>query len=44
MKFVGLISGGKDSIYNIIECIKRGHELVCLCNLCPLQGNLHNIK
>ena len=35
MKFIGLISGGKDSIYNIILCIKAGHELVCL-------GNLHH--
>ena len=33
MKFIGLISGGKDSIYNILECIRAGHELVCLGNL-----------
>jgi len=33
MKFIGLISGGKDSIFNILECIKAGHELVCLGNL-----------
>lgn len=33
MKFVGLISGGKDSIYNIVECVSYGHELVCVANL-----------
>lgn len=35
MKFVALISGGKDSFYNIHHCISRGHELVCLANLYP---------
>jgi diphthamide synthase (EF-2-diphthine--ammonia ligase) len=30
MKIIGLISGGKDSIYNLLECIKVGHEIVCL--------------
>ena len=35
MKFVALISGGKDSCYNIMKCKEFGHELVCLANLCP---------
>ena len=35
MKFVGLISGGKDSHYNIFHCIKNGHSLACLANLRP---------
>ncbi|KAL6945751.1 hypothetical protein ACO0OE_002728 [Hanseniaspora uvarum] len=35
MKFVGLISGGKDSHYNILHCIKNGHSLTCLANLRP---------
>jgi len=35
MKFVALISGGKDSIYNIMECVAHGHELVCVANLHP---------
>jgi diphthine-ammonia ligase len=35
MKFVSLISGGKDSIYNTIECVAMGHELVCVANLAP---------
>jgi len=33
MKIVGLISGGKDSIYNLIECVSVGHEIVCVANL-----------
>ncbi len=33
MKVVGLVSGGKDSIYNLHECVAHGHELVCLANL-----------
>ena len=37
MKFVGLISGGKDSAFNIMKCIENGHELVCLANLYPVE-------
>ena len=32
-KFVGLISGGKDSIFSIIKSIEDGNELVVLGNL-----------
>ncbi|EGG21287.1 endoribonuclease L-PSP domain-containing protein [Cavenderia fasciculata] len=35
MKLVGLISGGKDSIYNLIECIRNGHEVIALAHLKP---------
>ena len=35
MKVIGLISGGKDSFYNLMQCVARGHEVVCLGNLCP---------
>ena len=35
MKFVGLISGGKDSIFNLVQCVGYGHELVCTANLHP---------
>ncbi len=35
MKFVGLISGGKDSIFAILKCLQTGLELVCLANLKP---------
>jgi diphthine-ammonia ligase len=38
MKFVGLISGGKDSIFNCLQLVKAGHELVCLANLYPPTG------
>jgi len=33
MKVIGLISGGKDSIFNLIECVAHGHEIVALANL-----------
>ncbi|KAI3651836.1 hypothetical protein MP228_003139 [Amoeboaphelidium protococcarum] len=36
-RVVGLISGGKDSIFNLIHCQQNGHELVCLANLYPHQ-------
>lgn len=35
MKFLALLSGGKDSCYNIVKCTQYGHELVCLANLTP---------
>ena len=35
MKFVALMSGGKDSCYNITLCLSLGHELVCAANLYP---------
>jgi diphthine-ammonia ligase len=38
MKFVGLVSGGKDSLFNILHCIENGHELACLANLHPPEG------
>ncbi|KAA8917103.1 hypothetical protein TRICI_000775 [Trichomonascus ciferrii] len=38
MKFVGLVSGGKDSLFNILHCVENGHELVCLANLHPPEG------
>lgn len=37
MKFVALLSGGKDSVYNVVECVGMGHELLCV-------GNLHGPK
>ena len=35
MKVVGLISGGKDSCYNLMKCVENGHQLVALINLYP---------
>ena len=35
MDLVGLVSGGKDSIYNLLEAVRLGHRVVCLANLHP---------
>jgi diphthine-ammonia ligase len=37
MKVVGLVSGGKDSIYNLMKCVKHGHHIVALANLRPVD-------
>eukprot|EP01039_Chlorochromonas_danica_P001141 gene1141-1246_t len=39
MDFVALLSGGKDSCYNIYQCQQYGHRLVCVANLHPPQEN-----
>lgn len=43
MKFVALVSGGKDSCYNILHCLKNEHELVALANLCPKKDNIQEL-
>lgn len=35
MKVVALISGGKDSCYNLIKCIQYQHTIIALANLQP---------
>lgn len=35
---VGLLSGGKDSCYNLCHCAKQGHKIVALATLAPPQG------
>lgn len=35
MRVVGLISGGKDSCYNMMQCVASGHEIIALANLRP---------
>ncbi|XP_071441339.1 uncharacterized protein [Hetaerina americana] len=35
MRVVALISGGKDSCYNMMQCAAAGHDVVALANLCP---------
>ncbi|XP_067847482.1 diphthine--ammonia ligase [Heptranchias perlo] len=37
MKVVALISGGKDSCYNMMQCVAAGHEVVALANLRPVD-------
>lgn len=38
MKVVALISGGKDSCYNMMQCVQYGHVIVALANLKPKDG------
>ncbi|KAI0324962.1 hypothetical protein GY45DRAFT_1330987 [Cubamyces sp. BRFM 1775] len=38
MKYVALLSGGKDSCYNLLHCAKNGHELAAAASLGPEQG------
>ena len=38
MKVVGLLSGGKDSCFNLCHCARNGHELVALATLVPPGG------
>ncbi|KAF9316151.1 ATP binding domain 4 [Podila horticola] len=35
MKVLGLISGGKDSFYNLMQCVANGHTVIALGNLHP---------
>ena len=39
MKFVALVSGGKDSIFAILKLLQEGHELICLANLYPVDSD-----
>lgn len=43
MKFVALISGGKDLFFNIAHCINNGHHLVALANLYPANKDVSEI-
>lgn len=36
---IALVSGGKDSLYSILHCIRNGHKVVALANLHPEQTN-----
>ena len=44
MRVVVLVSGGKDSLYNLIECVCYGHEIVALGNLQPFQSDSSNTR
>ncbi|GKZ36611.1 hypothetical protein AbraIFM66950_007764 [Aspergillus brasiliensis] len=35
LNVIALISGGKDSLYSILHCIRNGHKVVALGNLYP---------
>ena len=43
MNVVALISGGKDSCYCMMECVKRGHKIVAMANLLPMNDEDHDI-
>ena len=38
--FMPFVSGGKDSCYNMMQCVQRGHEIVALANLKPRDGGM----
>ncbi|TFY59943.1 hypothetical protein EVJ58_g5455 [Rhodofomes roseus] len=38
MKYVALLSGGKDSCYNLLHCAANGHQLVAAASLGPKHG------
>ncbi|KIM68824.1 hypothetical protein SCLCIDRAFT_13563 [Scleroderma citrinum Foug A] len=38
MKYVALLSGGKDSCFNLLHCKKNGHQLVAVASLAPEAG------
>lgn len=38
LNVVALISGGKDSLFSILHCVKNGHNVVALANLHPRRG------
>ncbi|XP_041901528.1 diphthine--ammonia ligase-like isoform X3 [Corvus kubaryi] len=41
MRVVALISGGKDSCYNMMQCVAAGHQIVALANLRPAENTGH---
>lgn len=43
MRTVALISGGKDSCFNMLHCVAAGHEIVALANLRPNDTELYEI-
>lgn len=38
MKYLALLSGGKDSCYNLLHCSQNGHQLVAAASLGPGNG------
>lgn len=35
LNIIALISGGKDSLYSLLHCLRNGHRIVALANLYP---------
>ncbi|KAM7327569.1 diphthine--ammonia ligase isoform X1 [Alexandromys fortis] len=42
MRVAALISGGKDSCYNMMQCIAAGHRIVALANLRPDESQVES--
>ncbi|XP_072594307.1 diphthine--ammonia ligase isoform X2 [Vulpes vulpes] len=40
MRVAALISGGKDSCYNMMQCVVAGHQIVALANLRPAENQV----
>ncbi|ETS03968.1 putative ATP-binding endoribonuclease [Trichoderma reesei RUT C-30] len=40
LNVIALISGGKDSFYNLLHCIRHGHRIVALANLYPAADGI----
>lgn len=38
LNVIGLISGGKDSLYSLAHCVQNGHKIVALANLYPADA------
>lgn len=43
LKVVCLISGGKDSLFSILHCIRNGHDVIALANLHPRMSGEANV-
>ena len=44
MKYVALLSGGKDSCFNIMKCQQHNHDLVAVANLMPPDQNIEEMN
>jgi diphthamide synthase (EF-2-diphthine--ammonia ligase) len=43
-KVLGLVSGGKDSCFNLLHCVANGHEVVALGTLTPESGTGESLR
>ncbi|BDA44893.1 probable diphthine-ammonia ligase at N-terminal half [Coccomyxa sp. Obi] len=43
MKVIALVSGGKDSCFNMLLCKQYGHEIVALANLLPMAPDVDEL-
>lgn len=43
LRVIALISGGKDSLFSILHCLKHGHTVVALANLHPQFEELEDV-